>query len=201
MKGDIHGERFAPPHRLQPGSTLGPYELQTIHSEIVPVPDRSRLVHLQFRRFAGCPICSLHLRSIVKRHSELVAAGILEIAVFHSSVEAMRRYETLPFALVADPEKKLYAAFGVEESPRAILNPRAWGAALRGVAAFGAGAPSPGESALGLPAEFLIAPDGRILACKYGEHADDHWSVDELLQVQQGAAADGSSTRLRHDLV
>jgi hypothetical protein len=36
---------------------------------------------------------------------------------------------------------------------------------------------------LGLPGDFLIAPDGRVLACKYGEHADDQWSVDELLSL------------------
>ncbi|MGW7379091.1 hypothetical protein [Streptomyces sp. NPDC054794] len=34
---------------------------------------------------------------------------------------------------------------------------------------------------LGLPADFLIAPDGCVLAAKYGEHAYDQWSVDELL--------------------
>jgi len=34
---------------------------------------------------------------------------------------------------------------------------------------------------LGLPADFLIARDGRILACKYGKHIYDQWSVDDLL--------------------
>jgi hypothetical protein len=34
-----------------------------------------------------------------------------------------------------------------------------------------------------LPADFLIAGDGRIIACKYGEHADDQWSVNELLSL------------------
>jgi hypothetical protein len=28
-----------------------------------------------------------------------------------------------------------------------------------------------------------VAPDGRVLACKYGAHADDHWSVDEILTL------------------
>jgi hypothetical protein len=35
----------------------------------------------------------------------------------------------------------------------------------------------------GLPADFLVAPDGLIVACKYGEHAYDQWSVDELLAL------------------
>ena len=33
----------------------------------------------------------------------------------------------------------------------------------------------------GLPADFLIAPDGRLAALKYGQHAYDQWTVDELL--------------------
>lgn len=34
---------------------------------------------------------------------------------------------------------------------------------------------------LGLPADFLINSNGRVIAAKYGKHAYDHWSVDELL--------------------
>ena len=32
-------------------------------------------------------------------------------------------------------------------------------------------------------ADFLIGPDGRVQAAKYGRHADDQWSVDELLNL------------------
>ena len=34
----------------------------------------------------------------------------------------------------------------------------------------------------GLPADFLIAPDGRIAAVKYGKHTYDQWTVDELFE-------------------
>ncbi len=80
----------------------------------------------------------------------------------------------LPFAVIADPGKKLYVEFGVERALRAIGDPRSWSAIVRGAARFGVGVPALGESAFGLPADFLIAPNGRILACKYGKHADDH---------------------------
>ena len=36
---------------------------------------------------------------------------------------------------------------------------------------------------LGLPADFLIAGDGRVVARKYGEHVYDQWPVDELLRL------------------
>ena len=35
----------------------------------------------------------------------------------------------------------------------------------------------------GLPAEMLIEPFGRVKAVKYGSHAYDQWSVDELLSL------------------
>jgi hypothetical protein len=179
---------LAPTRRIGPGSILEPRQLVTIHSEIIRIPDPQMKVHLQFRRFAGCPVCKLHLRTIAQRHGELVSAGILEIAVFHSSAEIMRRHEVvLPFHVVADPERKLYAAFGVERSIRSILDPRGWGAIARGIATFGLGR-EPGESALGLPADFLIATSGRVLASKYGAHADDHWSVDEILALSDPQA-------------
>src|ERR1700735_4422763 len=45
------------------------------------------------------------------------------------------------------------------------------------------GAAGKGEEKLGLPAEFLIGADGRILAAKYGKIVDDHWSVDGVLNL------------------
>jgi hypothetical protein len=33
----------------------------------------------------------------------------------------------------------------------------------------------------GLPADFLLARDGRVVAAHHGRHAADAWRVDELL--------------------
>jgi hypothetical protein len=64
---------------------------------------------------------------------------------------------------------------------------RAWSAATRGMTGKGRpslrGAAGLGEKHLGLPADFLISSGGRVLAAKYGSHADDQWSVDELLDL------------------
>ena len=154
------------------------------------MPDRDHLTHLQFRRFAGCPICNLHLRSVAREIERINSAGVLEIAVFHSTEEAMLPFQgDLPFAVVADPGKQLYAAFGVESSIKAILHPRAWLAGVRGSRAQHPSDRTAGEGGhLGLPADFLIAGDGRVLACKYGTHADDQWTVNELLTLARPPA-------------
>jgi peroxiredoxin len=166
-------------------------ELVDIHGDLVRVPDLRRLVHLQFRRYAGCPVCNLHLRSIALRHDQILAAGIREVVVFHSSAETMLGFQGgLPFAAIADPEKKRYAEFGVQKmSPMAALmaalSPRSWRAAGRALmrAPSLRGAAGRGEEHLGLPADFLIGPDGRVLAARYGKYVDDQWSVDELLDL------------------
>jgi len=173
--------------KVHTGDVIQPLLLVNIHGEPVHIPVRDALLHLQFRRYAGCPVCNVHLRSITRRHDEILEAGIREVVVFHSRVETMLELQgLLPFAAIADPEKKLYAEFGVEKmSPWMALNPRSWRAAARALAQSTSlrGATGKGEEHLGLPAEFLINPDGRVLAAKYGEVADDHWSVDELLAL------------------
>jgi hypothetical protein len=166
--------------------------LDTVAGARVQVPHPDHLVHLQFRRFAGCPVCNLHLRSIVNRLPDIEAAGIHEVVVFHSSADALRTYTAdLPLDVVADPGRALYREFGVEYGPRALLDPRGWPAIARAVArelrAIRQGRPAPPArpegGRLGLPGDFLISPDGRVLAEKYGVHVDDQWSGDELLTL------------------
>ncbi len=176
--------------RIKVGDVVTARQLCDIHDKPVRIPDPEQLVHLQFRRFAGCPICNLHMRSISQRHDEIAAAGVREVVVFHSSADALLEFQAdLPFATIADPDKELYQEFGVESSPKALLSPRAWSAATRGMKGQSLrGAAGLGEKHLGLPADFLIGSDGRVLAAKYGGHADDQWSVDELLD-EAGASS------------
>lgn len=179
--------------RIAAGDIIPARELTTIRSGHIRVPDAQMLTHLQFRRYAGCPICNLHLRSMARRSHEIAAAGIHEVAVFHSAARDMLPYQgQLPFDVIADPRRRLYAEFGVTTSLRAILHPRAWTAALnprtypmiwRAIRAGGSPVPRHGDSALGLPADFLIEPDGRVRAAHYGSNANDQWTVDELLAL------------------
>jgi hypothetical protein len=183
----------APRAAIGTGSVIAVRQLVTIAGEAINVPDAEQLVHLQLRRFAGCPICSLHLHSVVQRHDDILAAGIREVVVFHSTARELLDYEAdLPFAVIADPDRRLYREFGVESSPRALLDPRAWVPTLRSIfrticelVARRQAVPAthPHGGRLGLPADFLIASDGRVLAFKYGTHAYDQWSIDALLAL------------------
>jgi peroxiredoxin len=182
------------PVRVSVGDRFPELRLTAITGEPVPIPDTAGAsTHLQFRRFAGCPICNLHLRSVTARIGEISAAGIREVVVFHSTATELRKYQDdMPFAVVGDPEKALYRRFGVEASAKALLNPRAWRALPGGwrhaianaIAHRRAPLPAaPTNGNFGLPADLLIASDGRVVAVRYGAHAYDQWSVDELLEL------------------
>ena len=179
--------------RIAVGEVVTPRRLTSIHGRTFTIPAEGRIVHLSFRRFAGCPVCNLHLHQVAARVEELVAADILEVVFFHSKAETMRDFQgDLPFDAIADPERRSYREFGVERitwatawraaSPphvvKTAIRALSWTRRRRGLR----GSLGGGENVLGLPAEFLIAADGTVLAAHYGRTVDDHWSVDEILE-------------------
>ena len=193
-----------PLNRVSVGDRFPDLTLTAITGETVTVPNTAgALTHLQFRRFAGCPICNLHLRSITARIDEINAADIREVVVFHSTASELRKYQDdMPFPVIGDPDKTLYHRFGVEASAKAVLNPHAWRALPVGwrhaignaVAHRRAPLPlAPTNGNLGLPADLLITADGSVAAVKYGVHAYDQWSVDELLHLASGFGRDAGT--------
>lgn len=174
----------APAEKVRSGETIPAMKLMNIHDAEVAIPSGAKRVHLQFRRFAGCPICNLHLQSFIQRNAEIEAAGVHEVVIFHSPKESLLPFQgKFPFDVVGDPEKKLYAQFGVGSSLFSLLDVRAWPAIVNGNTATEKPTGAPEGGPLGLPADFLIAADGKVLASHYGRHAYDQWSVDELLKL------------------
>jgi len=104
--------------------------------------------------------------------------------------------------VIADPERQHYRAFGVEAGARALLDPRAWPTILRAICRSlwlmlsrqrNLALPDAGSGRLGLPADFLIARDGRVLAAKYGSYVYDQWSVDDVLAHARASNASGTA--------
>jgi peroxiredoxin len=176
-------------HKLRTGETFPKLEAKNIHGVPLSVPSPDGLTNLQFRRFAGCPICNLHLQSFVLRRAEIVDAGIREVVIFHSPDAELLPYQgRFPFDVIGDPSHAFYRRYGVEKSIWAVLSPRAWPASIKGNLKRDkpklGGLPNGGI--LGLPADFLVAADGSIKAVQYGKHADDQWTVDEMLALARG---------------
>src|SRR5216684_1886409 len=79
--------------RWEPGHVIVEREIVTISGVRVTIPEADQLVH---------------------RHEEIVAASIREVVVFHSTAEGLLPHAgDLPFAVIADPDKRLYIEFGV----------------------------------------------------------------------------------------
>ena len=169
--------------KFKPGDMLPPKVMEAATGQAINLPDPKALVHLQFRRFVDCPICNTHIAEFRKRAREIKAAGIKEVIVFHSTPESIRSYQKdVPFLMVGDPKKSFYKDFGVESS-LGFVSLKALGAAIRGMMHGHFALRFAGGGPLGLPADFLITPSGRIQAVKYGTDAYDQWSVDELLAL------------------
>jgi len=172
--------------KLKTGDLFPTKTFRAVSGKELDVPNSGLLTHLQFRRFVGCPICNTHIGQMIKRAEEIKSAGIHEVIFFHSSeVEMQPLQRGVPFDLVADAEKLYYKEFGVESSLAFFLNREAIAAAIRGILRGKLSFKMTGGP-LGLPADFLIEPNGLVRAAKYGRHAYDQWSVDELLELAKG---------------
>ena len=174
--------------KIKAGQSFSRLQVKNIHGAEVSIPNPTRWTHLQFRRFAGCPVCNLHLQSFVARHQEIVNAGVREVVVFHSSEAELLPYQgNFPFDVIGDPEKLLYRRYGVSSSISALLSPKAFIASLKGN--LRKDKPEldmmsmPNGGILGLPADFPIAPDGIVRAVRYGTHAYDQWTAEEMLAL------------------
>ena len=175
------------------GERLPPLQFMDLHRNAVDLP-RPQLVHLQFRRFAGCPVCNLHVQTFARADQQLKNAAVLTVAFFHSTAAQMAPYQgKLPFPCVPDAERRWYRYFGVERSLAAVVHPRVIGAALKGLLTAPSNPFVGGLQQTGLPADFMVDRDNVIVATRYGSHANDHWSVDEVLSLAQAASETGRS--------
>lgn len=170
--------------KLSAGKRLKSLSMTTVRGKPLAVPDAGTpFTHLQFRRFTGCPICNTHVAAFRRRAEDIKAAGIHEVIFFHSEPDNIAKFQAqVPFDMVGDPQKKYYRQFGVESSLRGLFHPKVLWAALKGYLNLRVNYKM-GGGISSLPADFLVAADGTIVAAKYGEHYYDQWDVDELIAL------------------
>ena len=142
---------------------------------------------LSFFRYASCPLCNLRIQELIREYDRLTFNGLLVLAVFQSPAERIVHYvgrQLPPFAIIPDPELKLYRAYGVESS---------WGGFFR---AWTLGLPKVVQSVLGkgflpgsvegdlnrIPADFVIGPEGELIDVYYGQDIGDHMPLSRVMQ-------------------
>ncbi|KAJ3211025.1 hypothetical protein HDU67_004827, partial [Dinochytrium kinnereticum] len=164
-------------------------ELTSVNGDIIKFTGSTGLIHLQLRRFSGCPVCSFHLRSMSRILPTLETNQTQEIIVFHSSREIILENQvsvdwTRGFTFVADPKRDLYKALGAEFSGGLYLFRLRWSTlwvAMKGIREFlGRKRWGAEEGVTQRPMDLLVdASTGLILDLKYGVDPNDQWSAEE----------------------
>ena len=143
--------------------------------------------HIAFHRYAACPVCTLSMREFTTRANDLKKAQVQHIAVFHSPLEKMKKYypEQPPFDIILDPGMSLYNKYDVTGSLLGYLSPQSGLELLKSFSnGVSLGLDGDGEKTT-MPADFLINPDGLIVALNYGKFVGDSWKVDDVLSIKK----------------
>lgn len=196
----------AGPTRLRPGDLAPELSAIDIYGRDISLRAlRGKPILLSFHRFAKCPFCNLRIHQVIGRYPAYSSAGLAVIAIFESSLENVRNgvgAQEPPFSLIADSERQFYTIFGIERSAlglaKGLINRMS---DARESIAMGLVKPIQRDGTIfRLPADFLIAPDGKIHDAYYGNDIGDHLPfecIDEFLKIhgQLSSPASLSPTR------
>jgi peroxiredoxin len=197
-----------PPHeakmRLKSGQAAVSFTAQTVDGETISLAQfAGKPLLLMFLRYASCPMCNLQLHDFARQYPRLRDRGLEAVAFFHSAAPSIRAHaggHHYPFALVADPEFRIYGPYGVETSWSRLLlsmaRPSFYVAWLRSLrhGLWGGVAWQMAK----MPADFLIGPDGRIVMAHYGQDIGDHLPIASittlLAELERHAAAESPTS-------
>ena len=179
--------------RLTIGSTAPPFTAQALGGRTVDLTAlRGRAVLLKFYRFATCPVCNLHMHRFIQDYKNIEALGLTAVVLYHSPAEKLEsaNLDLPPFALVPDPEKRIFRQYGVEKGLAGMFSPavmRDYFLAMK--AGFPPGMLSSDGGVTGNPADFIVDADGRIAFAHYGRQYADSLTADQVLEIWQKHAA------------
>lgn len=145
---------------------------------------RGRPAVLVFLRHLGCPICQMELVTLAERFpafAERDAALVVVVESPRDRAAAFVAGRDVPYRLVPDPERELYARFGMARG--GLTQFVAPGAVLKTLKATARGHLH-GRfegSELQLPGEVVADAEGVVRHVRVGRHVGDTASVEQLL--------------------
>lgn len=170
--------------KLKVGDRAPDFRVQALDGQTLALSDfRGRKVLLSFYRYASCPFCNLRVHELSQRQAAWQAQGLDMIAVFQSPRASILEYvgqQQPPFAILPDPDRALYQAYGVTGSwagfAKGALNVRDFMSALKQ-----GYAPGKMEGAVNmLPADFVIDEAGQVQLAFYGNDISEHAAVADI---------------------
>ena len=171
--------------RLKPDDVAPDFSLTDVFGVPVRLRDyRGSRLMLSFYRYSSCPLCNLRVHRLIQQHERFARGGLRMLAVFHSPSDSIRKYvgkQDTPFPIVGDPDKTLYARYGVESSLKAVARAAITRLADAGRAMSTGFLPGSidGDKAL-VPADFLIDEAGTVRVAYYGRDIGDHLPLERI---------------------
>lgn len=149
-----------------------------------------------FFRHAGCPFCNLRVHALTKVHAELKAKGLEMIFFFESKENVMLRStfhkEVSPIPLISDPEKEIYAKYGLEESKAKSVKSHITSFIQTAIKAKANGVPmhmpEEQESLNTIPAEFLVDKGLRLKKLHYSKNLTDRLDIDMIQKFAEDSS-------------
>lgn len=167
------------------GDMASPFQIEDMNGVAqTHAGDGNHPILLSFFRHAGCPMCNLRVHELIQERETLDNYGVKILAIFESPAKSIRRdvgKQKPPFPIIPDPDRRLYKLYGVAPSWSGFV--RIFLSRPKRVfeAIFKKGfIPKFAEATPMMPAEFLIAPDGKIKLAYYGTDIGDHLPLSDL---------------------
>lgn len=147
---------------------------------------KDKKLFIGFFRHAGCPFCNLRVHALTKVHEKLKAKGLEMIFFFESKESVLLRstfhQEVSPIPLISDPEKEIYAKYGLEENSGISTKSHITSFVQTAIKAKMKGLPmhmmKDGESINTIPAEFLVDKGHRLKKLHYSKSLTDRLDLD-----------------------
>lgn len=169
-------------------SALAPlFDKKDIFGRQINLEDyKDKKLLIGFFRHAGCPFCNLRVHALTKVHAELKAKGLEMIFFFESKESVLLRStfhkEVSPIPLISDPEKEIYAKYGLEENSKISTTSHVKSFIQTAIKAKVKGVPmhmmKDGESINTIPAEFLVDKGLRLKKLHYSKSLTDRLDID-----------------------
>lgn len=154
---------------------------------------QNKVLILAFTRHFGCPQCKEMLDELVTGYPELVGAGLSLAVVTQGTLDQTKGFcaERAPGILcLSDPERKVYAAFGLERGTlrQTFLSAQVWKSnrKLKKTRGWNTELPPPGQDSMLMSGTFVIGSDGLVRLPYYYENIADHPPLELLVKGIMG---------------
>jgi peroxiredoxin len=176
--------------QIQPGAPAPSFRVEDVFGNPISLDDYAgKRLLLSFYRNAACAICNLRVHRLIERYPAYQRGELELLAVFESPRESILQYvgrQDAPFPIVADPQARLYALYGVEVSEEKVTKTMSMAetqATIGEAAAQGfVLTREAGSNFNRMPADFLIGPDLTIQRAHYAEYVMDHLPFEAIEQ-------------------